>query len=93
MDYSKSIKSTLEATEFAQIMRHFKLDGRDNNVYLCTNNSFVFIFLEQNAVFLAIGLNRLCKSSVDPSSSLIDSIQVICLFQVICSNLCRMINL
>ena len=72
MDYSKEIKSSLENSDFLTVLNELKLDKElilksvlnDPNI-CCSNDSFLFIYLEQEAVFLALGLNRLCKSNED----------------------------
>jgi hypothetical protein len=74
MDYSKSIKAALESADFAHILQHFKLESNgEAGIYLCTNASYAFAYVEPSAVFLAVGLDKLCKSQ---ASSLIDSTQV-----------------
>ena len=67
MDYSKLIKSLLESNELNSILDELQLD-RDSLLtqvvrnICCSNNSYVFIYLEQSACFLALSLDRMCKS-------------------------------
>ena len=85
MDYTKSIKSYLENNDFLDVIAQFKLDKEqllnslNNNVSLCSNNSFLFIYLEQSAVFMALSLNRLCKTT--EKTQFIDAFQV-CIFNI-----------
>ena len=82
MDYSKTLKSCLENVNCLNIIKKFKIDPETlteaalNSDLCCSNDSFLFVYLEQTASFLTIGLNRICKSTETP---LADSIQVITL--------------
>jgi hypothetical protein len=66
MDFSKNIKTCLENKDFLAILSEFKLDkdliSNDSNI-CCSNSSFLFVYLEQSAAFLALSFDRLCKSS------------------------------
>ena len=70
MDYSKILKNSLETKNFLEIINFFEIDAKENILnslktnsnILCSNNSFLFIYLEQSACFLALSLNHLCKS-------------------------------
>lgn len=78
MDYSKTLKSCLENVNCLNIIKKFKIDPETlteaalNSDLCCSNDSFLFVYLEQTASFLTIGLNRICKSTETP---LADSIQ------------------
>jgi hypothetical protein len=74
MDYSKEIKSFLENNDFQRVLNELKLDKdlilksiKNEPNLCCSNSSFLFIYLEQEAIFLAFSLNRLCKSKEDDS--------------------------
>ena len=69
MDYFKDIKKSLEENDFSEVAKALNYDqdifsnvSPGSNILL-SNNSFVFIYLEQAATFLAHSLNVLCKSS------------------------------
>jgi hypothetical protein len=79
MDYSKLIKSILEESNLSGVLDELRVD-RDSlancKAYTnicCSNGSYVFIYLEQTASFLALSLDRLCKSE---DKSFIKSFQV-----------------
>lgn len=79
MDFSKVIKSSLENDNCLDVIKKFKIDTENlteaarSSHLCCSNDSFLFIYLEQTASFLTFGLNRICKSTGTP---LADSIQV-----------------
>ena len=79
MDYYKTIKGCLEDEDSLKLIECLGLDPElilkasiDSNL-CCSNNSFLFIYLEQAASFLALSLNRLCKTK---EKSVVLSIQV-----------------
>jgi hypothetical protein len=79
MDYFKVIKQSLEENNCSKVFEALKYDQDffshvpvGSNI-LFSNNSFVFIYLEQAATFLAHSLNVLCKCS---DSSLLKQYQV-----------------
>jgi len=81
MDYSKEIKSCLENINFQRALNELKLDKdlilkslKNEPNICCSNSSFLFIYLEQEAIFLTLSLNRLCKSKEE--DSFLNSFQV-----------------
>ena len=81
MDYSKEIKYFLEHNNLQEALTELKLDKdlilkaiKNEPNICCSNSSFFFIYLEQEAIFLALSLNRLCKSKEE--NSFINSFQV-----------------
>ena len=81
MDYFKVIKQSLEENNCSKVFKalNYDQDFLSNmpvgSSILFSNNSFVFIYLEQAATFLAHSLNVLCKST---DNSLPKQYQVIC---------------
>ena len=69
MDFAKDIKKLLEeSNEIEEILTSLRLDkeavisaAQDANL-CCASSSFIFLYLESFTSFLAISLNRLCKS-------------------------------
>jgi hypothetical protein len=90
MDYAKLIKSLLDEANFVKLLEHLNLDkellagnvisGKVANI-VCSNSSYVFVYLEQVASILAISLNKLCKSNDESNCLLVNSVQVKQLFQ------------
>ena len=78
MDYSSAIKKYLENSDLKSILDEFKLEKDSLNSNLtnicCSNDSFLLIYLEPAAAFLALSFNKLCKST--DNKSLFDSFQV-----------------
>jgi hypothetical protein len=69
MDYSSFLKETFESNDLISILKQFNLDSElvcnslnDSNICF-SNSSFFFVYLEQAACILALGLNKLCKSN------------------------------
>lgn len=77
MDYSSAIKKYLENSDLKSILDEFKLEKDSLNSNLtnicCSNDSFLLIYLEPAAAFLALSFNKLCKST--DNKSLFDSFQ------------------
>ena len=80
MDYFKEIKSSLEENDCLKVFKSLNNDQDffssipDGSNILLSNNSFLFIYLEQAATILAHSLNVLCKSG---ENSLVKQYQVI----------------
>ncbi len=79
MDYSKILKSLLEDNSLRSVFDELHVD-RDSllncqtqNNICCSNGAYTFVYLEQTASFLALSLDRLCKSD---DKSFIRSFQV-----------------
>ncbi|CAF0715754.1 unnamed protein product [Brachionus calyciflorus] len=69
MDYSTTVKKSLEENSLLEVLNAFDLEKENilslkqsNPNIVCSNNSFLFIYLEQSACFLALSLNHLCKT-------------------------------
>lgn len=69
MDYYKEIKKYLEENDCTKVLKALNYDQAilsnfsfGSNI-LFSNSSYVFLYLEQAATFLAQSLNVLCKSS------------------------------
>ncbi|RNA02513.1 Nuclear pore complex [Brachionus plicatilis] len=73
MDYSNELKFRLEKNDILDVVEEFKLDKetifeslQTNPNILCSNDSFLFIYFEKSACFLALSLNHLCKNKDAP---------------------------
>jgi hypothetical protein len=68
IDRTKSLKIKLESNNLAHIDRDLLRNVEFTNINCCcSNNSYYFIYLEQNSVFLAININKLSKFDVNLS--------------------------
>ncbi len=81
MDHLYNIKSHLEDADLKRVLEYFKLEEdilnisfSNYNYCICSNKSFVFIYLEQVAAFLALNLNKL--SNCHENNNFINSFQV-----------------
>ena len=81
MDYYKELKASLEENDCLKVFKSLNYEqdffssiSVGSNILL-SNNSFIFIYLEQAATFLAHSLNVLCKSG-NESSLLLKQYQV-----------------
>jgi hypothetical protein len=68
MDYSKLLKSLLEDNDLRGVLDELHVDRdtllncQSQNNICCSNGSYLFVYLEQSASFLALSLDRFCKS-------------------------------
>lgn len=80
MDYFKEIKNSLEENDSSKVFKSlgYDQDFLSNTPFgsnlLFSSNSYIFLYLEHAATFLAQSLNVLCKSS---ENSIVKQYQVL----------------
>jgi hypothetical protein len=81
MDFLSNLKSQLDEADLNSVLENLKLEKEilyssfsNYNYSFCSNKSFLFIYLEQVATFLALSLSKLSNSG--ESNNFSDSFQV-----------------